>query len=169
MALLVARAIQDAGAALLSPATLTIISTHYQAGPARNRAFGIWAAVAAVGNASGMLVGGILTNALSWRAVLFVNLPIAALAALLAARALPKPDRRRPPIEASTSPAGSPSGRPAHLVYAIQRTTTAGWISVSTLVLLAASGLLLAAFILIETHLRSPLIPLAASRDSATC
>ena len=131
VALLAARAIQGAGAALLYPATLTIISTHYQAGPARNRAFGIWAGVAAVGNASGMLVGGILvggilvggilvggilTNALSWRAVLFVNLPIGALAALLAARALPKPDPRAAPdrsvdVAGGITVTGSPSPR----------------------------------------------------------
>src|ERR1700716_97299 len=86
--LIVARAVQGLGAAIVSPAALSIITTTFAEGAERNRALGIWGAVAGAGGAAGVLLGGILTSGLSWRWVLFVNLPIGIAAATFAPRLL---------------------------------------------------------------------------------
>ncbi|MBV8713347.1 MAG: MFS transporter, partial [Solirubrobacterales bacterium] len=86
--LIVARAVQGLGAAIVSPAALSIITTTFAEGAERNRALGIWGAVAGAGGAAGVLLGGILTSGLSWRWVLFVNVPIGLAAAALAPRTL---------------------------------------------------------------------------------
>src|SRR6202043_1512626 len=86
--LIVARAVQGLGAAIVSPAALSIITATFAEGAERNRALGIWGAVAGAGGASGVLLGGILTSGLSWRWVLFVNVPIGIAAAMLAPRLL---------------------------------------------------------------------------------
>src|SRR5580700_12163525 len=86
--LLAARAVQGLGAAIVSPAALSIITTTFAEGAERNRALGIWGAVAGAGGAAGVLLGGILTSGLSWRWVLFVNVPIGLIAAALAPRIL---------------------------------------------------------------------------------
>ena len=91
--LIAARAIQGLGAAIVSPAALSIITTTFADGAERNRALGIWGAVAGAGGAAGVLLGGILTSGLSWRWVLFVNVPIGLVAAALA----PRHARREPP------------------------------------------------------------------------
>ncbi len=105
--LIVSRAIQGLGAALLSPAALSILTETFEEGPERNRALGVWGAVAGSGGAVGVLLGGILTQYLSWRWVFWVNVPIAAGAMVLAPRLIP---RAVPPSSArdSTSPARSP-------------------------------------------------------------
>ena len=86
--LIAARAVQGLGAAIVSPAALSIITTTFSEGAERNRALGIWGAVAGAGGAAGVLLGGILTSGLSWRWVLFVNVPIGIIAAALAPRIL---------------------------------------------------------------------------------
>ncbi len=86
--LIAARAVQGLGAAIVSPAALSIIATTFAEGSERNRALGIWGAVAGAGGAAGVLLGGILTSGLSWRWVLFVNVPIGIVAAALAPRTL---------------------------------------------------------------------------------
>src|SRR4030088_3356378 len=86
--LIVARGVQGLGAAIVSPAALSIITTTFAEGAERNRALGIWGAVAGAGGAAGVLLGGVLTDGLSWRWVLFVNVPIGLLAAWLAPRVL---------------------------------------------------------------------------------
>src|SRR5690349_4116620 len=86
--LIAARAVQGLGAAIVSPAALSIITTTFAEGSERNRALGIWGAVAGAGGAAGVLLGGILTSGLSWRWVLFVNVPIGIAAAALAPRLL---------------------------------------------------------------------------------
>src|SRR6202142_1733708 len=86
--LIAARAVQGMGAAIVSPAALSILTTTFRDGAERNRALGIWGAVAGAGGAAGVLLGGILTSGLSWRWVLFVNVPIALIAAALAPRVL---------------------------------------------------------------------------------
>ncbi len=86
--LIVARAVQGLGAAIVSPAALSIITTTFAEGAERNRALGVWGAVAGAGGAAGVLLGGILTSGLSWRWVLFVNVPIGLVAAALAPRLL---------------------------------------------------------------------------------
>src|SRR5262249_46327318 len=86
--LIVARAVQGLGAAVVSPAALSIITTTFAEGRERNRALGVWGAVAGAGGAAGVLLGGVLTSGLSWRWVLFVNVPIGIAAAALAPRVL---------------------------------------------------------------------------------
>ena len=94
--LLAARAVQGLGAAIVSPAALSIITTTFAEGAERNRALGVWGAVAGAGGAAGVLLGGILTSGLSWRWVLFVNVPIGLAAAALApANAHREPRRGR--------------------------------------------------------------------------
>ena len=93
--LIIARAIQGLGAAIVSPAALSIITTTFAEGAERNRALGIWGAVAGAGGAAGVLLGGILTSGLSWRWVLFVNVPIGLAAATLAPAAAAREPRRR--------------------------------------------------------------------------
>ena len=93
--LIAARAVQGLGAAIVSPAALSIITTTFAEGAERNRALGIWGAVAGAGGAAGVLLGGILTSGLSWRWVLFVNVPIGISAAARAAAAAREPRRRR--------------------------------------------------------------------------
>src|ERR1700690_160052 len=86
--LIAARAVQGLGAAIVSPAARSILTTTFAEGAERNRALGIWGAVAGAGGAAGVLLGGILTSGLSWRWVLFVNVPIGLAAAALAPRTL---------------------------------------------------------------------------------
>src|SRR3954471_16702297 len=87
--LIIARAVQGLGAAILSPAALSLVTTLFTEGAERNKALGVWGAVAGSGGAADVLLGGVLTDALSWEWVLFVNVPIAAVAAALAPRLLP--------------------------------------------------------------------------------
>ena len=102
--LIAARAIQGMGAAIVSPAALSILTTTFAEGAERNRALGVWGAVAGAGGAAGVLLGGILTSGLSWRWVLFVNVPIGIAAAALAPRILPRAAVRTPAL-ALTCPA----------------------------------------------------------------
>jgi MFS family permease len=125
--LIAARAIQGLGAAIVSPAALSIITTTFAEGAERNRALGIWGAVAGAGGAAGVLLGGILTSGLSWRWVLFVNVPIGLLAATLAPRTLLESrseDQRRSfdLFGAVTVTAGL-----ALLVYAVVDAVNSGW------------------------------------------
>ena len=108
--LIAARAVQGLGAALISPAALAIVTTTFAEGAERNKALGVWGAVAGSGGAAGVLLGGILTESLGWEWVLFVNVPIGIAAALLAPRLLERAATAR--VRRSTSPARSRS-RPA--------------------------------------------------------
>ena len=157
-----ARAVQGLGGAVLSPATLTIIMTTFDDGKARHRAIGLWSAVAGAGGASGAILGGILTSGLSWRWVLFVNVPIGALA--IAASYLLLTETPRLVGERSLDLPGAVAATLglSALVYAIVGTDTHGWGSVHTMVPLVASIVLLALFVLIQARFaRSPLMPLS--------
>jgi MFS family permease len=125
--LIAARAVQGLGAAIVSPAALSIITTTFADGAERNRALGIWRAVAGAGGAAGVLLGGILTSGLSWRWVLFVNVPIGLAAAALAPRTLGE-SRREAPATPSTSPGRwpSPAGWRCSRTPSSTRSTSAG-------------------------------------------
>src|SRR4051794_6392449 len=157
-----ARAAQGLGGAVLSPATLTIIMTTFTEGRARNRAIGMWSAVAGAGGASGAILGGVLTSWLSWRWVFFVNVPIGALAIAASYRLLH--ESRRPDADRSLDIAGAvtvTAGLSA-LVYAIVGTDKHSWGSSDTLVPLAISGVLIASFLFIEARVaKAPLMPLS--------
>jgi len=157
-----ARAVQGLGGAVLSPATLTIIMTTFAEGRERNRALGLWSAVAGAGGASGALLGGILTSGLSWRWVLYVNVPIGAMAIVASYMLLT--ETRRLDGERSLDLAGAITATAglSALVYAIVGTDTHGWGSARTLVPLVISLVLLGAFLFIEARLaRMPLMPLS--------
>ena len=162
--LLAARAVQGGGAAVIAPATLSIITTTFAEGPARHRAMGVWGAIAGLGGAAGVLLGGILTSGLGWRWVLFVNVPIG-LAALAAAPRLLHADR--PAAGAGTfDAAGAVAGTAGLglLVYGTAQASSAGWRSGQTLGCLAGALTLLAVFLIIESRQPQPLLPLSLLR-----
>ncbi len=162
--LLAARAAQGLGAAIVSPAALSIITVTFAEGRERNRALGIWGAVVGAGGAAGVLLGGILTSGLNWRWVLFVNVPIGIAAAALAPRTL---------IESRADDGASTFDLPGAvavtaglslLVYAIVDAVNAGWGSAATLARIAGAVVLLAAFLVIERRGRHPLMPFSIFR-----
>jgi EmrB/QacA subfamily drug resistance transporter len=162
--LIAARAVQGLGAAIISPAALSLVTTMFAEGAERNRALGVWGAVAGSGGAAGVLLGGVLTQYAGWEWVLFVNVPIGFAVAALAPRLLPESrdsDRERvfDIAGATTVTAGL-----ALLVYALVDANNAGWSSTQTLGLGGLAVALLAAFLVIETRTSHPLMPLSIFR-----
>ena len=164
-----ARAVQGVAGACLSPATLTIIVTTFS-GDRRARALGIWSAVAGAGGAAGSILGGILTSALSWRWVLFVNIPIgvAAIAAALAwlTESQAHQGAGQPRSRLDIAGAVAVTAGLGTLVYAIVGTESHPWGSGTTLSLLGVAAVLLAAFAIIELRLASaPLVRFSLFRS----
>jgi len=157
--LIVARAVQGLGAALLSPAALSILTTVFREGAERNRALGVWGAVAGAGGAAGVLLGGVLTEYLSWRWVLFVNVPIAAGAVLLAPRLVPESRDERQRNGFDVAGAFTVTAGLAVLIYALVDANSAGWGSAQTIGLLALAVVLLVSFVVIESRSEAPLVP----------
>jgi EmrB/QacA subfamily drug resistance transporter len=162
--LIAARAVQGLGAAIVSPAALSIITTTFAEGSERNRALGIWGAVAGAGGAAGVLLGGILTSGLSWRWVLFVNVPIGLAAAALAPRTLVESRAEGGARTFDLPGAVTVTAGLALLVYAVVDAVNAGWGSSTTLLRLAGAVVLLAAFVIIEFGQRHPLMPFSIFR-----
>ncbi len=162
--LIAARALQGLGAAIVSPAALSIITNTFAEGAERNRALGVWGAVAGSGGAAGVLLGGVLTEYLGWEWVLFVNVPIGVAAALLAPRLLP--ESRDEVEERSFDVAGAVTVTAglSLLVYALVDANQAGWGSARTITLIAIGVALLAAFVFIERRQRQPLVPFSIFR-----
>ncbi|MFE5240003.1 MULTISPECIES: MFS transporter [unclassified Streptomyces] len=157
--LLAARAGQGLGAAVLSPATLTILTSAVPEGPARTRAIGTWMAVGAGGGAAGGLIGGVLTDLLSWRWVLLINVPVGALVLAGAAVWLAEGragDRRRVDLPGAVLVTAGL----ATTAYGIVQTEAEGWTTASTLVPLLAGPALLGVFVLVESRAAAPLMPL---------
>ena len=157
--LIAARAVQGLGAAILSPSALSIVTTMFRDGAERNKALGVWGAVAGSGGAAGVLLGGVLTDTLGWEWVLWVNVPIGIAAAavapaLIAESRSTSQERHFDAWGAITVTAGL-----SLLVYTLVDATDAGWGSSQTIGLLAVSALLLAAFVVIELRSRAPLVP----------
>ena len=163
--LIAARSLQGVGAAVLSPATLTILTVTFRDQKARAKAFGVWSAVAAGGGAAGALFGGILTQYLSWRWILFVNVPIGIALFVVARVTLHESRAEGPRNRLDVAGAVTVTGALFLLVYAISHTDVVAWGSTSTLLVLAASVALLGAFVLIEARVAShPLVPLRLFR-----
>src|SRR5206468_8096279 len=127
-----ARALQGLGAAIVSPAALSIITVTFAEGEERNRALGVWGAVAGAGGAAGVLLGGILTSGLSWRWVLFVNVPIGLVCASLAPRVIRESRAEMQTREFDLPGAVLVTGGLALLVYALVDAVNAGWGSAAT-------------------------------------
>jgi EmrB/QacA subfamily drug resistance transporter len=157
--LIASRAVQGFGAAIIAPAALSIVMTLFAEGAERNKALGIWGAVAGSGAAVGVLAGGVLTKELGWEWIFFVNVPVGALALALT-RPLVK-ESRTEGVEHSYDPLGAltvTSGL-ALAVYAISKAPDVGWATGRTIGLLAVAAVLLAAFAWVETHVSRPLVP----------
>lgn len=161
--LIAARTVQGIGAAVLSPATLTILTTSFPAGPARTRAIATWTAVGAGGGAVGGLVGGTLTEFLSWRWVLLINVPVGALvlggAVLWLTESRQGAGRRLDVPGALLVTAGL-----GLVAYGIVQTETDGWASLSALLPLAAGLVVVSAFLAVEARAKAPLMPLGLFR-----
>src|SRR3954462_1332783 len=159
--LLVARGLQGLGGAMVSPAALSIILTTFAEGTERNRALSVWGAIAGAGGAAGLLLGGVIVQALSWRWVFFINVPIGAMVLALAPRIVPE----------SRSPSATRGGYDVEgavaitlgtmaLVFALIKAGSWGWTSGRTLTGFAVAILLIAAFVGIERRHENPLVPL---------
>ncbi|MFD9965552.1 MFS transporter [Amycolatopsis sp. NPDC058986] len=161
--LIVARVVQGVGAATVSPAALALVMTLFTGQKERNKALGIWGAVAAAGAATGYVLGGLLTEWFGWQAVFWVNLPIVAVVVLLAPRLLPE---AKDASQRTFDLAGAVTvtGGVSLTVYALFNAQTAGWGTVQTLGLFAAAAVLLAAFVVIEARSSHPLISLRIFR-----
>jgi EmrB/QacA subfamily drug resistance transporter len=161
-----ARSVQGLGAAVLSPATLTIITTTFTEPRSRARALGIWSSMAAVGGASGALFGGLLTDLFSWRWIFYINVPIG-IATIVVARTV-LPESRVDGDRGTLDVAGalSVTGGLVALVYAIAQTDSHPWGSPSTIVPLVVSAVLFGVFAFIETRIApSPLVPFRLFRS----
>ncbi len=162
--LLIARAIQGAFGAMLAPAALSTLTVTFTDPAERGKAFGIYGAIAGAGGAVGLLVGGVLTQYLSWRWCLYVNVAFAAIAIAGALRFLGR-QSRDPNVH--LDPPGTVlviAGLVA-LVYGLSEAATKGWGAVVTLILLAAGIVLLIAFVLVERRVEHPLLPLRIVLD----
>ncbi|SCK25739.1 MFS transporter [Vogesella sp. LIG4] len=163
--LLAARAVQGAGSAILAPATLALLSTHFAEGPERTRALSLYAATAGIGATLGLVLGGLFAELLSWRAGFFINLPIGALLMLAARRYIHETPTHSGQLDIGGA-ASSTLGMTA-LVYGLVRAAEQGWGDWLTITALAGGLGLLGIFLLIQARARQPILPLRlfASRE----
>lgn len=161
--LMAARALQGVGGAIASPTALALITTTFREGPERNRAFGVFAGVSAGGGAIGLLAGGVLVEWLNWRWVLFVNVPIALLIALVTPKVI-RESARRPGHFDLAGALLSTLGMVA-LVYGFIRASQDGWLDGLTLGSFAAAVVLLTLFVINERRSPQPITPLHMFAD----
>jgi EmrB/QacA subfamily drug resistance transporter len=158
------RSLQGLGAALLSPAALSILTTMFAEGRERNLALGIWGAASGSGAAAGVLLGGALTSAFNWSWIFFINVPagviVLALTPLLLQESRANLDHRRFDVAGAVS---ITSGLMV-LVYALTRATQHGWATAETIGLLVASAALIVGFVVIELRSKAPLLPMRIFR-----
>ncbi len=157
--LIAARILQGAGGAIVAPTALSLIADTFQEGAARNRALGVYAGAAGSGAAIGLILGGIIVNYLSWRWVLFVNVPIALVLAVAAPTVLPAAEARSGRLDLPG--AISVTGAMTLLVYGLSRAAAHSWTDNVTVATLGLGGVLLMLFLLIELRSRQPLMPLS--------
>jgi EmrB/QacA subfamily drug resistance transporter len=157
--LIAARAAQGLGAAIVSPAALSIITTLFQDGAERNKALGAWGAVAGSAGAAGVLLGGILTDSLGWEWVLWVNVPVAAIALALTPGLIPESRSESATRHFDAAGAISVTAGLSLLAYAFLDASEAGWGSTKIIGLLAGAAALIGAFVAIELRSKSPLVP----------
>jgi EmrB/QacA subfamily drug resistance transporter len=158
--LIAGRALQGLGGALVSPAALSILMTSFPGNQERTKALGVWSAIVAGGAAAGLLLGGVLTDLLSWEWVFFVNAPVGVLAIAAALRFVPESRDEQAHRTFDLAGALTVTGGLMVLVYAIVKAQTFGWGSTRTLAMLAAAALLLAAFVAVERRSVAPLVRL---------
>jgi EmrB/QacA subfamily drug resistance transporter len=159
-----ARLAQGAGAALMAPAGLSILTTTFSSGDDRTKALGVWSAISGLAAAAGVFLGGVLSQGPGWRWVLFVNLPVCALILVGAFRLVPG---ARPTMRAAGADfpgAVLATGGMLLLIYSLIRAPEQGWGSARTIGELATAGVVLAAFTVIELRRRNPLFPFSIFR-----
>ncbi len=161
--LIAARAFQGVGAAMISPATLSIITTTFREGSERNKALGIWGAIGGSGAAAGVLFGGILTSYAGWEWIFFVNVPVGAVVLALTRRVVSE-SRIEGLRGFDIGGAATITSSLSLLVYAISRAPDVGWATGRTIGLLVASAVLFVAFLAIETRISSPMVPFSIFR-----
>jgi EmrB/QacA subfamily drug resistance transporter len=158
------RSLQGLGAAMLSPAALSILTTTFREGRERNLALGIWGAASGSGGAAGVLLGGALTSGLSWSWIFFINVPVGILVLAISPWLLQesRADLRHRTFDFAG--AASITGGLMLLVYAMTRATQHGWTTAETIGLLTASVVLIAGFFVIELRSKAPLLPMRIFR-----
>ena len=159
--LIVTRGLQGLGAALVSPAALSIVTATFREGSERTKALGVWAAIAVGGGAVGLLLGGILVEYLSWPWIFFVNVPVGIVAFLLSLRFVPESRDEHAHKSFDLAGAVTVTAGLIALVYGIVRSAEKGWGSGEVLGILAVAALLLIAFVVIESRSAEPLVRLS--------
>jgi EmrB/QacA subfamily drug resistance transporter len=159
-----ARALQGLGAALISPAALSIVSTTFAEGAERAKALGVWAAIAIGGSAVGLVLGGLLTQYFSWPWIFFVNVPVGIVGFVLSLRLIPESRDAHAHGSYDVAGAVTVTGGLMALVYAIVGAQQAGWGSGKTLGLFALATVLLAMFVVVELRAKAPLVRLSIFR-----
>ena len=158
------RALQGLGAAFISPAALAIITTTFEEGSDRSKALGVWAAIASGGAAAGLVLGGALTELLSWPWIFFVNVPVGAAAFVFSLRLVPESRDEQAQRSFDVAGAVTATGGLMALVYAIVQADLKGWGSTTTIGFFVLSLALLAAFVVIEQRSVAPLVRLSIFR-----
>ena len=157
--LIAARAAQGLGAAIVSPSALSIVTTLFKDGAERNKALGAWGAVAGSAGAAGVLLGGILTDGLGWEWVLWVNVPVAAIALAFTPGLIPESRSESATRHYDAAGAVSITAGLSLLAYAFLDASSSGWGSTKIISLLAISVALIGAFVAIELRSKAPLVP----------
>ena len=161
--LIVARAAQGVGAAIMAPTALSLLADTFTDGVRRHRALGVYSAVSAGGGALGLLLGGIITNYISWRWILVVNVPIGLFLAMVAPRVLVSAAGR--PGKLDLPGAAAVTAGASLIVYGLTRAAVHGWNDSTTLAFIGLSIVFLAAFVVIEARSSQPLMPLRIFRN----
>ncbi|MBJ7347436.1 MAG: MFS transporter [Thermoleophilaceae bacterium] len=162
--LIVARAVQGFGAAMLSPAALSTVTVLFADGAERNKALGIWGAVAGAGGAAGVLLGGVLTE-IGWEWVFLVNVPVGVGCALLAPRLLPESRSTSKSRHFDFAGAFSITAGLTLLVYSLVEAPSNGWLSTRTLTLIGVAVILHIAFLVIESRSKNPIVPFGVLKN----
>jgi EmrB/QacA subfamily drug resistance transporter len=163
--LVAARVAQGVGAALLSPAALSLVTTIFADGRERQRALAAWAAVAASGGAFGVLVGGVLTETLGWQTIFLINVPVGIAVSLASLRVLPASSSKASRGRLDVAGALLATGSLVALIFGLVEAPSSGWASAQTLGLVGAGVLGVGAFVLVEARVREPLVDLAVFRQ----
>ena len=158
--LIAMRGLQGIGAAIVVPSALSIVTNLFEEGAERNKALGAWGAIAASGATFGVVFGGLLTRYLGWQYIFYLNVPIGSLVLLLIPRMVPESKlenarRRFDPLGALTVTTGLLA-----LVYALSKAPQDGWGATRTIALLAGSAVLLVVFLIVETRVDAPMLPM---------
>ncbi len=162
-----ARGLQGFGAALLAPTALSILAVTFREGADRNKALGIFGAVAGSSASVGVIASGLLTDGPGWRWIFFINVPIGAVLVALAATLLPRDETRTSARRYDTLGAATVTGSLLLLVYALDWAVDHGWGAASTLAMFTGSAVLMAAFVAIESRTAHPLVPLPSLKNRA--